>query len=792
MLVSYSWLKEYVEVPWNAQELAERLTMAGLPVDRIENLGEKWSKIIVAEILRIESLPQNPSFLLCEVAAGREKVRLVCGAANIKKGDKVPLALPGTILPNQRKIEKSFIHNLESEGMLCSEAELELGTDTSGIMILESNAKVGQSLTQALNLEDWALELDITPNRPDCLSIYGVAREVSALSGNPLQRIHFSLKEAKQSASDFFQIELENPDDCPRYLAKIIREVRIKPSPAWLARKLYSTGQRPINNVVDITNFVMLELGHPLHAFDYDLFSQKKVLVRRALNGEEFITLDGVKRKLGSEVLLITDGKKAVALAGIMGGQESEVGDTAKNILLESAYFNPQLIRQGRKKLGLATEASSRFERGADPNIVATAANRAACLIAELARGEILKGAADNYPKKIKPKAIVLRPKRVNQILATNLESTKMTKILKGLEFEVKREKNLKVTVPTFRADVTQEVDLIEEIARIYGYERIPVATQNKGVLEVKDSAQEGLFSQIREKLNGWGFQEIISNSLVDPKLLELFGDSGLVITVRNPVTTDQSVLRTNLALSMLQVILTNQYRKQPDLKLFEIGKVYYQEKKKPQEEYRLCLAITGNRYRRSWDAKPEIVDFYDLKGVVQALAENIGIDNMQLHQGPSCLFSSPFSIMIETGFGSLGNMGQVSGSILDRLDIKNDVYLAEIDLEKLSAQPEEERRFQSLAKYPPVERDIAIIVDKPTPANEIVEKIKTWAGGLAEEVGIFDLYQGKQISPDKKSLAFYIRYRSAERTLTEGEISQVQQKIIENLQKEFHAQLRS
>src|SRR5574341_345182 len=645
MKVSYNWLKEYVRIPWTPQKLAEKLTMSSFPVDSLENSGEKWQQIRVGEIFRLEKHPQVSSLLICDVATGNETVRLICGATNLKVKDKVPLALPGTNLPNGQKIEKSNIPGTDSSGMLCSEEELELGTDTSGIMILDARVKVGQSLTEALRLEDWLLELDITPNRPDCLSIYGVAREISALSGKPLKKVSFKLPEVKESASKYASVALEKPADCPRYLAKIIRNVKIKPSPAWLARRLYSVGQRPINNVVDITNFVMLELGQPLHAFDYDKFQHKKILVRRAKPGEEFTTLDGVKRQLVAENLLITDGGHPVALAGIMGGLESEVSDSTANILLESAHFNPQLIRQGRKKLGLLTEASTRFEKGADPHVVAFAANRAAALMAEIAEGEVLKGAVDKYPKPIRPKTIVLRPEKANQILETELNKNQMAKILKGLQFSIQTGQKLKVTVPTFRPDITQEADLFEEIARVYGYDKIPTAVQNKGVLEVLQSGQEKLFSEIKGRLVGRGFQEITTDSLVDPPILELFGESVTRISVVNPITSDHSVLRTNLTITMLQTILVNQNRKQPDLKLFEIGKVYYMHNGQPNEDWRLGLVITGNRFNRSWDAKPEEVDFFDLKGALQALAETLRISGLRFSPAENPYLSNSYSV---------------------------------------------------------------------------------------------------------------------------------------------------
>ena len=374
----------------------------------------------------------------------------------------------------------------------------------------------------------------------------------------------------------------------------------------------------------------------------------------------------------------------------------------------------------------------------------------------------------------------------------TTLPTQNMTAILESLEFRVtKDESTLEIFVPTFRPDVTQEADLIEEIARIYGYDNIPIAAQNKGVLKVKESAQEKLFAQIREKLTGWGFQEVVTYSLVDPGLLEIMGGNERAVSIINPITIDQSVLRINLAVSMLSVILNNQNRRQTDLKLFEIGKVYYQDKE-PNENYRLCLALTGNRKRRSWDARPEPVDFYDLKGVVQALAESLGIANFKMVPRKEAHFSDPYSLQLECNLGVLGKLGSVGKNILDKMGLKNQVFLAEIEVEKLAAQAGRQKLFRPLPKYPAVDRDTAIIVDKSIPAAEIVEKIRAWATGLAEEVGIFDLYQGKQVPPDKKSLAFYIRYRSPERTLTDQEVNQAQERIMQNLKQEFKAELRS
>ncbi len=476
---------------------------------------------MVGEIKAIEKHPQADKLSVCKVEIGSEFLQIVCGAPNVKERAKVPVALIGAELPTGIKITKATLRGVDSFGMICSEKELGIGDDQKGIMILDSQVKIGLPVSEALDLEDCVLDLDLTPNRADCLSMVGVARDVAALSGSSVKKPPIEYNEADQSTQDWVQVEIQDSEACPRYAARVIQEVKIGNSPFWLKRKLESVGMRPINNVVDVTNFVMMETGHPLHAFDYDLFSQKKVVVRRAKKGEKFVTLDEVERELNDQILLITDGRNPVAIAGIMGGMESEVGSSTKNVLLESAYFDPRLIRRGRISLGISTEASQRFERGVDPNGVVNSAHRACQLLEELAGGKVLKGVVDDYSSPILPLQVTLRPQRVNRILATDLRSEEMSRILKSLDMEVVENQDLKVTVPTFRPDLSREIDLIEEITRIHGYDQIKTSLRASGNLVTQVSEEERSVTRLKQLLTGQGFFEVLTNNLVDPSILK-------------------------------------------------------------------------------------------------------------------------------------------------------------------------------------------------------------------------------------------------------------------------------
>jgi phenylalanyl-tRNA synthetase beta chain len=566
----------------------------------------------------------------------------------------------------------------------------------------------------------------------------------------------------------------------------------VSKSPFWLRRKLESVGLRSINNVVDITNLVMMEQGQPLHAFDYDLFTQPQVVVRRAESGEKFVTLDQVERKLSPDVLLITDGKKPVAVGGIMGGLESEVTERTENVLLESAYFDPKVIRRGRIYLGINSDASHRFERGVDPHNVINAADRAAQLIVELAGGEVLKGVIDCYPKKISECKIKLRRERVNQILNTQLTPSQISRILKSLGMKVKQNKDLKVEVPAFRPDITREIDLIEEVARIYGYDRIDTSLRAGGSLVTNVAFDERLLSRIRQILVGYGFFEVVTNNLVDPRRARRICPEVDFLELRNPLSEELSVLRRSLIYSILKVIEWNKKRKEPQIRIFELGQIFEpQNQDLPRERYKLCLALSGIREPVRWDGNVKEVDFYDLKGVVESLLEELSISELRLVPWEGPVFSKGNGFTVKVKHLNLGILGEVSPEILEDFDLKDRVFLSELDFEKILNLISHEKLFSSLPKFPPVERDIAVVVEEGSLIQDIEEKIKEAGGELIERLLLFDLYRGEQVPPGKKSLAYSIRYRRKDRTLTDQEVEQIHQRIISQLKSSFNAELR-
>ena len=793
MKVSYKWLKELVKFNASPEKLADVLTLAGLEVETIDYLGKGPDRVVVGEIIKLDRHPQGGKLWICQVDLGNEVLQIVCGAQNVKVGAKVPVALIGAELPSQIKIAKAHLKGIDSLGMICSEMELGIGEESEGIMILEDDLKVGEPLSTALDLEDYILNIDLTPNRPDCLSMIGVAREVSALFGGKIAKPQIKVNQVKEEAFKKVKIEIADPDACPRYAARVIRKVKVDKSPFWLRRRLHSVGLRAINNVVDISNLVMMEQGHPLHAFDYDLFTRPEVLIRRAKPGEKFTTLDQVERKLNKDVLLITDGKKPVAIAGIMGGLESEVTEKTENVLLESAYFNPRVIRRGRMFLGINSDASYRFERGADPENVINSANRAAQLMGELAQGEILKGVVDSYPKRIRKSRIKLRKNRVNQILGTQLKKSQIKKILKSLDMKIEENKDLKVEVPTFRPDITREIDLIEEIARIYGYDRIDTSLEAGGSLITNLAPEDEVMNRIKDILVGNGFLEVVTNNLVDPKKMEKLNSQSGFLRLRNPLSEEISVLRTSLIYNIIRVIEWNKKRKESQIRIFELGQVYKPKGKDlPTEKHKLCLALSGVREPLRWDEEKKDVDFFDLKGAVESLLERLSLGRLKLIPYKNSIFIDSSSFKISIRDLNLGILGEISPDILEDFDIKDKVFLCELDFEAIFKLIPERKLFSALPKFPPVERDIAIVVGDEVLIQELEEKIKEAGGELIESLSLFDLYRGGQIPKGKKSLAYAIRYRRKDRTLTDEEVEKVHQNIISQLKSSFDARLRS
>ena len=799
MKVSYKWLKELVDFDWSAEELADKLTFAGLEVESIESWGTSLDKVIVGQIKKIEKHPDAEKLSVCLVDTGRETFRIICGAKNVKAGMKAPLALIGAKLPAGLQIEKAVLKGVESSGMLCSEKELGIGEESEIIMVLEDALRIGDPLSTVLDLEDFILDIDITPNRPDALSMIGIARDVSALSGGKLKKPEFQLKEVEESASKWIEVVIDDPSGCPRYAARVIKDIKIEKSPFWLRRRLECCGMRAINNVVDATNYVLLETGHPLHAFDYNLFTSlpgnsKKVLVRRAKDKEKFFTLDGVERTLSPEVLLITDGSKPVAIAGIMGGMESEVTEKTKDVLLESAYFDPRVIRRGRISLELNTEASYRFERGADTNVIIKAADRAAYLMQNLCEGKVLKGVVDNYPEPIYPAKIPFRPERCSKVLGIGIGEKEIENILGYLELKIseKSSSSLLVEVPTFRPDLAREIDLIEEIARIYGFDKIESAFRAGGELFTAISEEEKLTRRIKNLLSGKGFFEVISNNLVDPVKMSRINPSKEAVRVLNPLNEGLSVLTTSLNYNLLSIISWNLNRKEKDLRIFELGKVFWStEKNQPVERFKLEIALCGRKTPVFWGEKEKQTDFYDLKGILEDLLYELKIEGINFSPKVSNLFTEGMSFELQSQERVLGSLGKVNEEILKLFEIEQEVFLAELDFQALSELIPPAGFYTPLPKFPRVERDISMLVDEDKLCADLEKAIIDIGGKMVEKVHLFDLYRGAQVPKGKKSLAFAIWYCSEEKTLTDEEVEKVHKRIIEGLKTGFGAELR-
>ncbi|MFC1714967.1 phenylalanine--tRNA ligase subunit beta [Candidatus Poribacteria bacterium] len=803
MLISLEWLKEYVDFDLSPAELAEELTMVGLELEESISVSTQGlHEVVVGKIVNIEKHPNADKLSLCTVDVGNGKqLPVVCGAPNAKAGSLYPFAPEGAELPNGMKIKAVEIRGETSHGMLCSETELGLGDDASGIMELSPEHELGIPIIEALGLDNVVLDLELTPNRSDCLSILGVAREVSAITGNPLRKPQISLDEGDTKASDLTSVIIEAPDLCPRYAARLVRGVRVGPSPYWMRKRLEDMGLRAINNVVDVTNYVLMELGHPLHAFDLNNLAEKRIVVRRPRPGEQITTLDEVPRELDSDMLLIADGEKPVAVAGVMGGAGSDVTDDTTDILLESAYFDPVSVSKTSKELGLHTEASHRFERGTDIEGLITALNRTAQLIHELAGGEICAGIVDAYPAPRPEAKVKLRPERVNSILGTHLMAADMDDLLTSIEFQVKRngDDDIDVIIPTFRPDVEREIDLIEEIARLYGYDNIPITVPTG---EMQPESADDRVANFREKagnaLVACGLTEVVNYSFHSPDafdkiLLEEDSEYRHALRIRNPISENQSIMRTTLIPGLLANIQHNLNRRISDIQVFEIGRVFHprNENEQPNEFTLVSGAITGLSGAQLWNQPTRPVDFFDIKGIVESFLHEIGISGYQFRPASQPSIQSGRGAEVVLGDTVLGVLGELSRKVLDNYDMDQDVYIFELDSGKLLECVTPGMEFQPLSVFPSVHRDLAVVVAYDIPSSQIEESIGAVGGDLVKSVNLFDVYKGEQIAASMRSLAYSIEYHSPSRTLTDDEVDKVHENIVSALADEFNAELR-
>jgi phenylalanyl-tRNA synthetase beta chain len=805
MKVSLKWLKDYVDIKLTIGELAARLTMAGLEVKGIQTVGGTWDNVVIGEVVALNPHPNADRLRLATVNLGAEQVTTVCGAPNISLGQRVTFAHIGARLIDPHTgeavvLEPAKIRGVVSEGMVCSEKELGISDSHEGILVLPSEAPIGVPLGAYLG--DVILDLDVTPNRPDCLSVIGIAREIAVLTGEPLRLPQIHYEETEKPIDSFASVDIVDPDLCPRYCASVITGIKIAPSPSWLQQRLNNCGMRPINNVVDVTNYVMLEYGQPLHAFDCQKFKGRQIIVRRARNGETITTLDGSKRTLNPDILVIADKEEAVAVAGIMGGLDSEVTDKTDTIFLESANFNQATIRRGCGHLQFQSEASMRFDKGLNSELPLLPLKRATQLLLELAGGRAAKGIIDVYPGKSKPKLILLTTREVKRLSGLKVNIDEILKILKALDFECREGDSgsqILVSTPYWRSDIKCSADLVEEVARVIGYDKVPMTRLSSSLPTQKSklspaAQQSNLKDKLRDVLAGFGFQEILTYSLVSlEKLQKLSPKLELKITplkVANPMTREQEYLRTSLRAGLLSTLAHNQKFEQAGIRLFEIGRVFLPlGRDLPEEKDMLCAVLGGARAELSWQADKEPLDFFDAKGVVENILNQLGLKAGFDVGDDGGLFPGRGANIIVDG-DRIGIVGELHPQVAQAFELSGVACLIEIDLGEVFTKLAKMKEYQSIPRFPSVTRDIALVVDEQVSYGTVEEIIQGFP--LVTKVTLFDLYRGEQIAEGKKSFAIRIVYQSPSHTLTDEEVDQTQEQMLAKLHQELGATLRS
>lgn len=806
MKVTVNGLKQYVDFDWSLKELIENLTMLGLEVEGVEKIGGGYEGIVVAEVIESKPHPDADKLSVCQVHDGTGQRQIVCGAKNFKVGDKVPLILPGHSLPPKEgqkpfTIKVGKLRGVESCGMMCSGSELGLSQDHNGLMILDEAAHPGTPLATYLGCseEDTLLDLEVTPNRPDYNSFIGIAREIAALTGNPLRWPEINLEETAAEAESQVNVRIEDPEKCPRYQARLIRGVQVGPSPSWLKRSLEACGIRSINNVVDVTNFVMMEIGQPLHAFDYHLIQSKEgtvptLLVRTAQPGETFTTLDAREHALDEEMLLIADETRGIALAGVMGGLNSEINDQTTDVLIESACFKPESVRRTAKKLDCRTDASYRFERGSDPDICNWASRRAAQLILQTAGGTLCKGVVETYPGQKDPKVLALRFHKTNQLLGIALEPERQIALLESLELKCLQQDadSCQMQCPSWRVDLKGEIDLIEEITRLYGVNRIPSTPPRGAHGNHPYDAIHDLLAEARALLTGLGLYETQGQTLIAEAAAQRVASE--VVALEYPLSADMNVLRPSLLPGLLDVLQHNINHRVNDLALFEIGRVFLQEKDAHIEARRLSMAWTGKIESSFWKEgfKGRSLDIFDAKGTIEVFLDQFGMRGLGWRH-EACT-STDF--MVEKGsliLGKhvLGSLGQLHPGIAKEYDIKSEVFLCELDLDRLLSMRVRQRSFKALPTFPSIRRDLAMLVSEETTHAEIEKTIRKAKPVHLESVDVFDMFRGEHVPQGKKSLGYSLTYRSTEKTLTDKEVEQDHAKVLAALQGQLGAEMR-
>lgn len=796
MLVPVKWIRDYVNIDMDTVEFADKMTMTGTKVETVEFLGEEISNVVVGQIKEITQHPNADKLVVCQVNVGEEELVQICtGAKNVLEGDFVPVAKVNSTLPGGIKIKKGKLRGEASHGMLCGAEELGIDENLvnerskDGIYILNDmeNLVIGQDIKEFLGLNDAIIDFELTANRPDCRSMIGIAREAAITIG---QKIKYPEIEVKACDEDIdFEVKIESPKLCPRYGARVVKDVKIEPSPYWMQRRLIEAGVRPINNIVDITNFVMLEQGQPLHAFDLNELPNGKIVVRNAVEGEKFTTLDEVERTLDKDMLVITDGEKPVAIAGVMGGLNSGITDNTTAVLFEGAAFNADSIRLTSKKLGLRTESSGRYEKGVCTELSITGVERACQLVEMLGAGRVLRGTVEDYPAKQEAQSLTVNPSRIIKNIGIDLSLDGFVKILKDLEFkcDLKSDDEVVIEVPPFRLDIEQEADIYEEIARIYGFENIPSEQLEGNATAGVKTPQQKFMDKIKDTATSIGLYEILTYSFVSPKSLDKIklpedDKKRDYITLINPLGEDTSVMRTTMMPSMLNVLYTNVSRKVESGLAFECGHTFTPQEGLPIETNHLCVGMYGKG-----------VDFFVLKGALETILDSVGFENYEIIPETNNTTFHPgrcATIMYNNIY--IGTFGEVHPEVIDNYNLGQRVYLAELDLDLIFENSDRTIIYNPLPKYPSTSRDIALLVKDDVIVKQIEDIIKANGEDLLESYKLFDVYKGSQIADGYKSIAYSIIYRSKDKTLTDEDVNKVHQNIIRELEEKLDAKLRS
>ncbi len=809
MLASISWLKEYVDINVTPEELADKLTSVGLEVEGVERLGEGLEGVITGKVTHIERHPDSDHLWTCQMDYGTgEIVQILTGAQNVKLNDIVPVAAVGSTLPSGMKLKKAKMRGLDSFGMLCSaeelgiDAKLLLPEQREGIFILPADTPIGVDIKEVLGLDDVVLDISLTANRGDCSNIIGLAREVAAVLNTTFKMPEMNVAEkAAGNVNEMAKINIEAADLCSRFSARILKNIKIGPSPEWMQKRLRACGMRPISNVVDVTNYVMLELGQPMHAYDYDKVADHTLIVRRANKGEKLVTLDGQTRDLEPSMITIADTKNAVGLGGVMGGLETEVTDATVNVMLEAATFDGTSIRLTSKELGLRSEASGRFERGVDTVLNNNALNRAAYLLEQVAGCETVAGIVDAYPNPVAPFVIKVSPAAINTRIGVEIAKAEMVKILKSVQFEVVEEgDNLVITVPSWRYDVTCDADISEEIARMHSFDKIASHMPALPLVQGRQDVVEDVRDSIEDYLVSVGLNEVMTYSFIHPNMLdklELAQDDSRrnVIEIMNPISDEFKVMRTTMVPSLLATAAYNLARQVASVKIFEVARNYIPKalplKEFPVETRMLCAVMTGKRDELNWTATKENVDFYDIKGVAEGLLAELQVEGYELVYESQNYYHPGKSCGIKYNGAIVGYFGEIHPTVAANFDVPEDTYIFELEVASIVEAAIKIPKYKHLPKFPGMSRDIAVVVPTTVTMSELETVIRANAGALLKAVQVFDVYTGKQVAEGSKSMAFNLTFQAEDRTLTDVEIDEVIKTVVEKVEAEYKAELR-